>query len=85
MSEGGLGSTVASHYNTLQETGIEARKESRIIFMRGFNNWAKSTLINDFVGKIRHKTNDKNNIQVWTWAQVKVVTRESGTKQTLPK
>jgi len=41
----GLGSTVAAHYDKLPETGIEARKESRIFHMRGFNNWVKSTVI----------------------------------------
>lgn len=40
-------SFVASHYNNLQEKGREARKESRIYYLRNFNNWIKSI----FIGK----------------------------------
>ena len=36
---------VASHYNALKETGLGARSQSRIFFMRNFNNWLKSVLI----------------------------------------
>lgn len=41
----GLASVVAKHYNELQEKGLEARSESRIFYMRNFNNWTKSMLI----------------------------------------
>jgi hypothetical protein len=41
----GLASTVADHYNRLQETGLAARTQSRIFFMRNFNNWVKSMAI----------------------------------------
>lgn len=32
---------VADHYNRLQEAGLTARSQSRIFFMRNFNNWMK--------------------------------------------
>ena len=36
---------VANHYNTLEEKGLSQRNESRIVYMRNFNNWVKSMLI----------------------------------------
>ena len=44
-SKKGIASTVANHYNNIDERGKEQRKESRIYFMRNFNNWTKSMLI----------------------------------------
>lgn len=41
----GHGQTVAAHYNELQEVGVEKRSESRIFYLRNFNNWMKSVLI----------------------------------------
>ena len=41
----GMANVVAQHYNSLPETGAEARKDSRIYHMRSFNNWIKSQLI----------------------------------------
>lgn len=38
---------VAKHYNELQEAGKEVRQDSRIYFMRNFNNWIKSVLIGE--------------------------------------
>ncbi|XP_049619281.1 mRNA cap guanine-N7 methyltransferase [Syngnathus scovelli] len=44
---------VANHYNRLQETGLAVRSQSRIFFMRNFNNWMKSVLIGETVEKLR--------------------------------
>nr|CAD7460200.1 unnamed protein product [Timema tahoe] len=42
---------VAEHYNTLQEKGLEERSKSRIFYLRNFNNWIKSMLINEYLRK----------------------------------
>lgn len=44
---------VASHYNTLEEKGLVERSKSRIFYMRNFNNWIKSVLINEYITSIR--------------------------------
>ncbi|KAM4631320.1 mRNA cap guanine-N(7) methyltransferase [Polymixia lowei] len=44
---------VASHYNSLQETGLAVRSQSRIFYMRNFNNWLKSVLIGEILEKVR--------------------------------
>ena len=49
----GLGETVAQHYNNLEEKGKEHRKESRIYYMRNFNNWTKSMLIQQYADKVK--------------------------------
>ncbi|XP_035286719.1 mRNA cap guanine-N7 methyltransferase [Anguilla anguilla] len=46
---------VASHYNTLQECGLAARSQSRIFYMRNFNNWLKSVLIGEVLDKVRRR------------------------------
>lgn len=43
--DGGQGQLVAKHYNELQEAGRDARFDSRIFYMRNFNNWIKSVVI----------------------------------------
>lgn len=50
---GGLAKVVKEHYNNLQEKGIDARRESRIIHMRSFNNWIKSILIGEALSQVR--------------------------------
>lgn len=42
-----LSQTVASHYNKIEAGSIEERVKSRIFYLRNFNNWIKSILIND--------------------------------------
>ncbi|KAM9738130.1 mRNA cap guanine-N(7) methyltransferase isoform 2-T2 [Menidia menidia] len=44
---------VATHYNKLQEVGLAARSQSRIFFMRNFNNWLKSVLIGEILEQVR--------------------------------
>ncbi|XP_014875417.1 mRNA cap guanine-N(7) methyltransferase [Poecilia latipinna] len=47
------GEKVASHYNTLQEVGLVVRSQSRIFYMRNFNNWLKSVLIGEILDRVR--------------------------------
>ncbi|XP_030645161.1 mRNA cap guanine-N(7) methyltransferase [Chanos chanos] len=49
---------VASHYNTLQECGLEERNKSRILHMRNFNNWLKSILIGEILEQVRQERRD---------------------------
>lgn len=53
--EHGHGSAVAAHYNELQEVGLDKRSQSRIFYLRNFNNWIKSALIGEFLEKVREK------------------------------
>uniref|UniRef100_A0A3B5A6L1 mRNA (guanine-N(7))-methyltransferase n=1 Tax=Stegastes partitus TaxID=144197 RepID=A0A3B5A6L1_9TELE len=48
-----LSQIVATHYNRLQEVGLAARSQSRIFFMRNFNNWLKSVLIGEILEQVR--------------------------------
>ncbi|KAJ3609699.1 hypothetical protein NHX12_024210, partial [Muraenolepis orangiensis] len=52
VEEDGHSVQVASHYNTLQETGLEVRCQSKIFYMRNFNNWLKSVLIGEMVQEV---------------------------------
>lgn len=49
----GLGDKVAKHYNEHPEGSKESRKESPIFYLRNFNNWIKSIIINDSLEKIK--------------------------------
>ncbi|KAK7898251.1 hypothetical protein WMY93_019104 [Mugilogobius chulae] len=44
---------VADHYNRLQEVGLQVRSQSRIFYMRNFNNWVKSVLIGEILEQLR--------------------------------
>ncbi|CAG4944158.1 unnamed protein product [Colias eurytheme] len=48
-------SIVAAHYNHLEEKGLRERFNSPIFYLRNFNNWVKSVLIQEYVDKIREK------------------------------
>ena len=52
-SSEGLGDKVAKHYNEHPEGSKESRKESPIFYLRNFNNWVKSVIINDCLEKIK--------------------------------
>ncbi|XP_066417394.1 mRNA cap guanine-N7 methyltransferase isoform X1 [Molothrus aeneus] len=54
----GHGQAVAAHYNELQEVGLEKRSQSRIFYLRNFNNWTKSVLIGEFIDRVRQKKSD---------------------------
>ncbi|XP_078397221.1 mRNA cap guanine-N(7) methyltransferase [Cetorhinus maximus] len=55
-------SKVAAHYNELQECGLEVRSQSRIFYLRNFNNWIKSVLIGEYLEKVKQK--NRHNISV---------------------
>ncbi|KAM8715577.1 hypothetical protein ACLKA7_002601 [Drosophila subpalustris] len=46
---------VAHHYNELKEAGRKERHKSKIYFMRNFNNWIKSQLINEYMALIKQQ------------------------------
>ncbi|XP_030377606.1 mRNA cap guanine-N7 methyltransferase [Scaptodrosophila lebanonensis] len=46
---------VANHYNELKEAGRKERHKSKIFYMRNFNNWIKSQLINEYMSLIKHQ------------------------------
>ncbi|XP_014675833.1 PREDICTED: mRNA cap guanine-N7 methyltransferase-like [Priapulus caudatus] len=48
-----LSQKVAQHYNQLEEKGVDKRKDSRIFYLRNFNNWIKSVLIGEYLKKAR--------------------------------
>ncbi|XP_031221815.1 mRNA cap guanine-N7 methyltransferase isoform X2 [Mastomys coucha] len=55
--EEGHSSAVAAHYNELQEVGLAKRSQSRIFYLRNFNNWIKSILIGEILEKVRQRKN----------------------------
>lgn len=55
---------VAKHYNELQEAGREVRTESRIYFMRNFNNWIKSVVINETLQRLKRERGHSRDISV---------------------
>lgn len=55
-----LSETVAKHYNELKETGLEMRTQSRIFYLRNFNNWIKSALIGETVKKLQSESNKQS-------------------------
>lgn len=58
----GYGKIIATHYNALEEKGLDERSKSRIVYMRNFHNWIKSMLINEYLTKI--KDSKKHNAPV---------------------
>ncbi|CAH1175733.1 unnamed protein product [Phaedon cochleariae] len=58
----GYANVVATHYNQLEEKGLDERSKSRIVYLRNFHNWIKSMLINEYLTKI--KDGKKHNAPV---------------------
>jgi hypothetical protein len=48
-------------YNNSQEHSLDGRNESKIIRMQKFNNWIKSTLINQYLEQIRNEQPERSN------------------------
>jgi len=59
-----LGATVAQHYNARPAGSKDTRKDSRIFHLRNFNNWAKSTLIHEFLEKIKRRKRTSDDIVI---------------------
>ncbi|XP_058812462.1 mRNA cap guanine-N7 methyltransferase [Topomyia yanbarensis] len=55
---------VATHYNQIEERGLQERTKSRIFYMRNFNNWIKSILINKYLDIVKEKTTRGNPLRV---------------------
>lgn len=55
---------VASHYNNIGEKGLHERSKSRIFYMRNFNNWIKSVLIQEYMTKIKDSLSYGSPIRV---------------------
>jgi len=55
MSESSVSTNqeVAEHYNRKPTGDLLVRSQSRIYFLRNFNNWIKSVLISEFLTKLR--------------------------------
>lgn len=60
----GHANVVAAHYNTLKEKGLDERLKSRIFYMRNFNNWIKSMLINEYLNKVKDGMKHNSPIRV---------------------
>lgn len=56
----GHGAIVAAHYNTIEEKGLEERNKSRIVYLRNFNNWIKSMLIDEYLKEIKDNKKQYN-------------------------
>lgn len=53
---------VADHYNNKDKTDLAARSQSRIFYLRNFNNWIKSVLINQILKQLPACNRQKMNV-----------------------
>ncbi|XP_018574132.1 mRNA cap guanine-N7 methyltransferase isoform X2 [Anoplophora glabripennis] len=60
----GYAEVVATHYNLLEEKGLDERSKSRIVYLRNFHNWIKSMLINEYLTKIKDKKKHNAPIRI---------------------
>lgn len=51
---------VEDHYNKKNATDLDTRAKSPIFYLRNFNNWIKSVLINEYIKKIRFESKIDN-------------------------
>jgi mRNA (guanine-N7-)-methyltransferase len=54
-------SDVHAYYNNRQKRGLKQRNESKILYMFNFNNWIKSTLINEYLQRIRKEQPERSD------------------------
>lgn len=59
-ADGSHTQVVATHYNLIEEKGLDERSKSRIVYLRNFHNWIKSMLINEYLTKIRNSKKQHN-------------------------
>ena len=53
---------VAEHYNKKIGSDLQTRSESRIFYLRNFNNWTKSVLISEYIKKLRNDRKFKPSV-----------------------
>lgn len=51
---------VATHYNLIEDKGVQERSKSDIINLRVFHNWIKSMLINEYLTKVKDSKKQHN-------------------------
>ncbi|XP_053697778.1 mRNA cap guanine-N7 methyltransferase [Sabethes cyaneus] len=55
---------VATHYNEIKEGTLDDRSDSKIVYLRNFNNWVKSIIINKFLTKVRATVPERTPLKV---------------------
>uniref|UniRef100_A0A0N5CEW7 mRNA cap guanine-N(7) methyltransferase n=1 Tax=Strongyloides papillosus TaxID=174720 RepID=A0A0N5CEW7_STREA len=54
--------SVSNHYNNVKEVGLSERDKSAIYYLRNFNNFVKSCLIQEFITKLKNEGNYNGQI-----------------------
>uniref|UniRef100_A0A0A9YUQ9 mRNA cap guanine-N(7) methyltransferase n=1 Tax=Lygus hesperus TaxID=30085 RepID=A0A0A9YUQ9_LYGHE len=60
----GNAEVVQKHYNSIQEKGLDHRNQSRIVYLRNFNNWIKGMLIDEYLTMIKEKKKKDEPLRV---------------------